>query len=424
MLVAGYACLLTYLLTSLTFYIETLFQMSSLRERLAQLADKRNLEEDGEADVLGSDGFQPYKRQRGEQQEINLDDEDIQEGDDEEANIYVTEEDRQFVDYEIENGVVDDEETGVPWAGGDEEDEDEGGGDNLTYLEQDKEEDSNLVDKLLESGSARGRKKGGIAPDEAMMTVTSFKEKMDQAVEQDMIANTQGQPAIHKLKMLREVETMLANRFLHPFFLDVGLLETLKAWIEPLPDGSLPNEEIRTAVLKLILQLPIDTALQHRRQQLKNSKLGMVVMFLYKLEEETPSNKRAARELIERWSRPVLNEYKSETEYSRSQELENETRLIRQQRLQREQDMNRRKVSIEIQKGRAKPGEEGFVARARIPLPGALDYIVQPKSRVDMVGGAGGRGERHRMESKLDQMRRKAKAGGRATKLSIEGRAV
>eukprot|EP01023_Acetabularia_acetabulum_P009956 TRINITY_DN1451_c0_g1_i2.p1 TRINITY_DN1451_c0_g1~~TRINITY_DN1451_c0_g1_i2.p1 ORF type:complete len:310 (-),score=83.02 TRINITY_DN1451_c0_g1_i2:75-1004(-) len=291
---------------------------------------------------------QPYKRARLEDREIDLEEDADSE---EEVDLQPTAQDQQFLEQPEEFGNEEDEEAGMPWAGGDEEGDE---GDDLAYLVQgggdEGQEDPNLLDNLTSRG---GKKKGGIAPDEAILTATTFKQKMDQAVEQDMIANTEGQPAIHKLKMLREVEDMLANRFLHPFFLDAGLLASIKAWIEPLPDGSLPNEEIRSAVLKLLLQLPIDTALQHRREQLKLSKLGMVVMFLYKLEEETPSNKRAARELIERWSRPVLNEYKSETEYSRSQELENETRMIRQQRIIKEQEMQQRKKNIEFQIGRA-----------------------------------------------------------------------
>eukprot|EP01026_Neomeris_dumetosa_P071727 TRINITY_DN7262_c0_g2_i2.p2 TRINITY_DN7262_c0_g2~~TRINITY_DN7262_c0_g2_i2.p2 ORF type:complete len:394 (-),score=85.13 TRINITY_DN7262_c0_g2_i2:91-1272(-) len=392
---------------------------------MSSFAEKRRLQKDadgyqqGSFDDDGEEFGQRMKRSRQAEQEIDL--EEDADTDDEEANLEITPEDQQFLDPSAEFGVVDEDE-GKPWAGGDEE----GDEDDMAYFQgQEQQEDPNLVDKMLEKGSNKGRRKGGIAPDEAMMTATSFKEKMDQAIEQDMIANTQSQPAIYKLKMLREVECMLANRFLHPFFLDAGLLATLKTWIEPLPDGSLPNEEIRTCVLKLLLQLPVDTSLQHRREQLKQSQLGMVVMFLYKLEEETAANKRAARELIERWSRPVLNEYKSETEYSRSQELENETRLIRQQRLQREQEFVQRKKNIEIQKGKAKPGEEGFVARARIPAPGALDYVVQPRSRVDMLDGSGGRHDRHRMENRLDQMRRKAKGGSqRAMKVSIEGRTM
>lgn len=35
-------------------------------------------------------------------------------------------------------------------------------------------------------------------------------------------------------------------------FLDHGVLNLLKSWLEPLPDGSLPNINIRTAILKIL----------------------------------------------------------------------------------------------------------------------------------------------------------------------------
>lgn len=35
-------------------------------------------------------------------------------------------------------------------------------------------------------------------------------------------------------------------------FLDHGVLTLLKNWLEPLPDGSLPNINIRAAILKIL----------------------------------------------------------------------------------------------------------------------------------------------------------------------------
>ena len=38
-------------------------------------------------------------------------------------------------------------------------------------------------------------------------------------------------------------------------FLDRGVLSVLKIWLEPLPDGSLPNMTIRSALLKLLTEV-------------------------------------------------------------------------------------------------------------------------------------------------------------------------
>jgi hypothetical protein len=57
----------------------------------------------------------------------------------------------------------------------------------------------------------------------------------------------------------------------------------LKAWLEPLPDGTLPNSKVRSTVLRLLGQLPVDCAQEDRKEQLKRSGLGRVIMFLYKV---------------------------------------------------------------------------------------------------------------------------------------------
>jgi hypothetical protein len=45
---------------------------------------------------------------------------------------------------------------------------------------------------------------------------------------------------------------MFHRKHLQQEFLDHGVLTLLKNWLEPLPDGSMPNMNIRSAVLKLL----------------------------------------------------------------------------------------------------------------------------------------------------------------------------
>ena len=132
--------------------------------------------------------------------------------------------------------------------------------------------------------------------------VESFLARMEVAVEMDLEANSLGRPAINKLKLLPEMETVLCQRDLHDEFLDGGVLGVLKAWIEPMPDGSLPNVKIRSAVLRVLQQL--NFFFEDRKEQLKKSGLGRVVMFLYKLPDETIGNKRIAKELVESGAAP------------------------------------------------------------------------------------------------------------------------
>lgn len=51
---------------------------------------------------------------------------------------------------------------------------------------------------------------------------------------------------------------------------------------------------------------------QSEQEQLKKSQLGHVVMFLSKLPDELPANRRMARELVQRWSRPIFEAYRND----------------------------------------------------------------------------------------------------------------
>ncbi|KAL7220078.1 hypothetical protein ACSBR2_013019 [Camellia fascicularis] len=81
-----------------------------------------------------------------------------------------------------------------------------------------------------------------------------------------------------------------------------GVLTLLKTWLKPLPDGSLPNINICGAILRILTDFPIDLEHYDRREQLKKSGLGKVIMFLSKSDEETTANRRMAKALVDKWS--------------------------------------------------------------------------------------------------------------------------
>ncbi|KAK8662151.1 hypothetical protein V6N13_091738 [Hibiscus sabdariffa] len=87
-----------------------------------------------------------------------------------------------------------------------------------------------------------------------------------------------------------------------------GVLSLFKIWLEPLPDGSLPNATLRASLLNILTHtFSIDVSSEGGREQLKRSGLGKVIMFLSKSDEETNANRQLAKDLVENWSRIIFN---------------------------------------------------------------------------------------------------------------------
>lgn len=101
--------------------------------------------------------------------------------------------------------------------------------------------------------------------------------------------------------MLAEVTQALNKAPYVSKFLEMDGLKSIKRWLDPMPDGSLPNIRIREQLLAILAKMPIDTS------HLQSSDVGKVVMFLLHHSTESRENKKVCQALIEKWSRPIFN---------------------------------------------------------------------------------------------------------------------
>ncbi|KAL4424116.1 hypothetical protein ABPG75_001417 [Micractinium tetrahymenae] len=284
----------------------------------------------------------------------------------------------------------------------------------------------------FEAMFSKKKKKEGMGDGEAKAVVEALLAQMEVAVEEDHKAFEEGRPAVQKLRLLSRVQDVLSTKRLHSELLDAGLLGVLKAWIEPMSDGTLPNAKVRETVLRLLHQLPIDCSMEDRKEQLKKSGLGRIVMFLFKVPDETPANRRLAKELVERWSRPILAPNRARNLDEEEQERILAARQARQARQAAQQTAQRgsQQDGEEDEGGRRREpkfGEPGFRFHASIPQAAALDYVKAPTSKFAMPeaakGGKKDKADEHKLSKKLKGM---AKGGrtGRAAVASVEGRNV
>jgi TFIIS helical bundle-like domain len=131
--------------------------------------------------------------------------------------------------------------------------------------------------------------------------------RMHDAFVKDEALFKQGEPAVHKLQMLRTVQQMVAVKTLQHNLLEKDILGAFKDWIEPKRDTAktLPSLTVRTAVYEMLTKLPCQT--DHlKRTEGDKKPIGYTILALRKHKLETPENKRALKELMEKWCRPVF----------------------------------------------------------------------------------------------------------------------
>ncbi|KAJ8310687.1 hypothetical protein KUTeg_012552 [Tegillarca granosa] len=227
-----------------------------------------------------------------------------------------------------------------------------------------------MMAKKKEEMKKRRKKRGNVdIINDSDDLIADMIVKMKEAAEEDRELNRKKLPAFRKRKYLPVVVSQLKKSDLHAFFLDSGILNAITEWLAPLPDKSLPHLEIRECLLRLLTEFPSINA-----GTLKSSGIGKAVMYLYKHPKETKENRDKAGKLISKGVRP---------------------------------------------------GEKGWINRARVPAPSIKDYVVRPKWKVEeRVKSSGGKKEVTRYEKHVRSFAEKKKFGKsqRAVTISIEGR--
>ncbi|MBA0863047.1 hypothetical protein Goshw_016092 [Gossypium schwendimanii] len=297
------------------------------------------------------------------------------------------------------------------------------------------------IKELFKMG--KKRKKNEKSPAEIALLVESVMAELEVTAEEDAELNRQGKPAISKLKKLPLLTEVLSKKQLQPEFLDHGVLTLLKNWLEPLPDGSLPNINIRAAILQILSDFPIDLEQHDRREQLKKSGLGKVIMFLSKSDEETTSNRKLAKDLVDKWSRPIFNK---STRFEDVRNVDDDRVPLRRPPVKRPANraaaMESRDGDFDLDISRDQKSRRSTSAQdasrlesssrlhASRPDATPMDFVVRPQSKIDPDEIRARAKQviqdqrRLKMNKKLQQLKAPKKKNLQATKLSVEGRDV
>ncbi|PLB36479.1 transcription factor SPN1 [Aspergillus candidus] len=163
--------------------------------------------------------------------------------------------------------------------------------------------DRAMDEALKKPTKRRARKADGIDLEQmADAEIEDMRRRMTNAAQMDAENRREGKPAMHKLKMLPEVVSLLnrnqyVNSLVDP---EINLLEAVKFFLEPLDDGSLPAYNIQRDLIGALGRLPIN------KEALIASGIGKVIVFYTRSKRPEPGIKRQAERLLAEWTRPIL----------------------------------------------------------------------------------------------------------------------
>ncbi|CAK7235136.1 Transcription factor iws1 [Sporothrix curviconia] len=174
---------------------------------------------------------------------------------------------------------------------------------DLTPEERRKRALNRAIDLAMRNPNKRRRKRDEddlekMADDE----IAALKVLMENACMDDIKARTEGRPAVNKLQLLPQVLSVLNRNDIQETILDpeTNFLQSVKFFLEPLNDGSLPSYAIQRDIFNCLTQLPIE------KDALLSSGIGKVVFFYTLSKRAEPAIKRMAERLVGEWSRPIL----------------------------------------------------------------------------------------------------------------------
>lgn len=270
------------------------------------------------------------------------------------------------------------------------------------------------IDAALKPGAKKRKKLAG-DDIEAMQDemIAGVRDRMREAALKDVDCIREAQPAIYKMRMLPEVVGVLQKSALAYSILDNNLLESVRIWLEPLPDASLPSFEIQKALFSALLHLPIKTI------HLRESGLGRVVLFYQKSKRPQQVIKRMAQKLLGDWTRPIIGRSDN---YRDMRVAETDFDPTAASAAMANAGLGRRNEPLSsYEESAARRG------RAAIPTSSGTSYRVAPRNNVASfiqesgVPGSTRDAQLRRMKSKLMTSGR---PGKKKSQVSVEGRGL
>jgi len=232
----------------------------------------------------------------------------------------------------------------------------------------------NMMQEKKEENRRRRKKKDIDVINDNDDAIAKMIADMRIAAKEDREMNNHGRPAVKKIGMLRHVMHNLTKVELQLAFIEANLLAVMTDWLAPMPDKSLPHIMIRNEFLTLLHQLKIDDP-----SRLKESGIGKAVMYLYRHPRETKENKLTAGHIIHNWARPIFHKEDNLALMTKEDRREKDLAIASSS------NAHRKKRKLDEAEDAKRPGDPGWIGRARVPQVANGEYVSRPAWQTDVT---------------------------------------
>lgn len=425
-------------------YSHVALNAAEIVERKRKRSEEEDEDEEENDDVMengdeekGGEEKDDYKRDDDERDDDERDDD---EGDDDERDDNQRDDDEKDDDERDDDDRDDDDRDDDEKDDNDKDDDEKDDDEKEEVDDEDEDEDDEkdrresarnttlydfdiMMAKKKEENSKKRRRRNYDIINDNDDIIAEIINQMKDAVEADSEANKKKTAATKKLKLLPYVINQLRKVDLRDAFLDSDVLSVITEWLAPLPDRSLPHLNIRENLLKILIDFNL-----YDVDRIKASGIGKAIMYLYKHPKETRENKQRAKQLISCWSRPIFQLDSSFNSISKEEREQRDLELMKKQRRASRQDSPEGERAgpssgaKRKEEGAQKPGDKGWIPRARVPAPSMRDYVIRPQSKADGDIGKNSRRPANMVEKymKNQQERRRASKQQRAINMKID----
>jgi len=147
-----------------------------------------------------------------------------------------------------------------------------------------------------------GRKKAYEIEAEADQAAQELQKLMVDAYAQDMKDFEDNGPGLNRFTLLPTINSIMGKAYNQNSLLETGILQEIRLFLEPLPDGTLPIINIQRDLLQFMLQMPITI------EFLRSSFVGRVVKFYATCPRITQEVQKMAEQLVSRWTQLVTRQ--------------------------------------------------------------------------------------------------------------------